>query len=447
METAAQVQLVFRGEVLHGFHVDDVKRALGERLRIDENGLANLFTAPRTVLKRAVAPTEAARYIATFAKLGAILHAEGLAAPPVSPPPARSAAALPLPTIVPPPEHVAPPPATVRSGPPAPAPIPAATRPLALAPTPDTPVAAAVEPEEVVCPNCNERQTKRLLCRACSTNIEMGLAAKAEADAAARAQALADRQRKYGIKTGIEPVADTSDAPRLWGLRFDGRLARLPYWTGSFVVLTVLYLLLVLLVQRPDTGRWILMGVGVVAVFLVSLRWTAMRLHDLNASGWWSVVLLVPYVGSAASLVLSFVPGTTGDNNYGEPPREGNWHHFGIAAGVFVLTVALTCSSLLSGWLRMQMDDDDGLESLDEPAASVTSAEHLLPAGPARTAYETVYATAPGFKAFASSTSGPWGWSGGASTLSRATAAAMQHCEAARRSEQAPCEILDASAQ
>ncbi|MET0351526.1 MAG: hypothetical protein ABW067_17160, partial [Rhizobacter sp.] len=229
METAAQVQLVFRGEVLQGFHVEDVKRALGERLRIDEKGLAGLFTAPRTVLKRAIAPTEAARYIATFAKLGAILHAEGLAPP--APAPTRSAAALPLPTIVAPPEDVAPPP-FVRSGPPAPAPIPAAVRPLALAPTPETPSAAAVDVEEVTCPHCKERQSKRLLCRNCSTNIEMALAAKAEADAAARAQTLAERQRKYGIKAGIEPVVDTSTAPRLWGVGFQGRLARLPYWTG-----------------------------------------------------------------------------------------------------------------------------------------------------------------------------------------------------------------------
>ena len=438
METAAQVQLVFRGEVLQGFHVEDVKRALGERLRIDEKGLASLFTASHTVLKRAVAPTEAARYIATFAKLGAILHAEGLA------PPARPSAGLSLPTIVAPPEDAAPPP-PVRSGPPAPAPIPAATRPLAIAATPETPAAADVE--EVVCPNCQERQSKRLLCRGCATNIEMALAAKAEADAVARAATLEERQRKYGIKTGMEPVAVTHTAPGLWGLSFHGRLSRLSYWTGGFAVTTVFYLIVIMLMARPSAGRWALFWLGGVLYFLISLRWTAMRLHDLNASGWWSVVLSVPYVGAAASLVLSFVPGTTGDNDYGEPPREGRWRDFGIAVGAFVLVVALTFSTLTAGLLRMYMEEDDGLESLDEPtAAAHTSAEHLLAPGPARNAFETSYTAAPGFKAFASSTSGPWGWFGGAPTLAHATAAAMQHCETQRRSEQAPCEILDASA-
>lgn len=442
METAAQVQLVFRGEVLQGFHVEDVKRALGERLRIDEKGLANLFTAPRTVLKRAVAPTEAACYIATFAKLGAILHAERLAPPA---PQARAATGLSLPTIVPPPDDVAPP-APVRSGPPAPAPIPAATRPLAIAPTPEAPAAADVE--EVVCPNCKERQSKRLLCRNCSTNIEMALAAKAEADAAARAATLAERQRKYGIKTGIEPVVNhTASAPGLLGLRFEGRLGRLPYWTGGFAITTVFYLIVIMLMARPSTGRWALFWLGGALYFLVSLRWTAMRLHDLNASGWWAVVLSVPYVGAAASLVLSFVPGTTGDNDYGEPPREGRWRDLAIAAGVFLLAVVLTFSTLTAGLLRFYMDEDDGLEPLDEPSAMApATAEHLLPPGAARHAFETAYTAAPGFKAFASSTSGPWGWSGGSATLSHATAAAMQHCESQRRSDQAPCEILAASA-
>jgi len=369
METAAQVQLVFRGEVLQGFHVEDVKRALGERLRIDEKGLATLFTAPRTVVKRAVAPTEAARYIATFAKLGAILHAESLAPPA---PPVRPATGLSLPTIVPPPEDAAPPPAA-RSGPPAPAPIPAATRPLALASAPEAPAAADVE--EVVCPNCQERQSKRLLCRSCATNIEMALAAKAEADAAARAAALAERQRKYGIKTGIEPerVVETSGEPGYWGLGFDGRMRRLPYWTGGFILLTALYLAALLLLQRPGSGGWVLLALFYLPCLVISLRWTAMRLHDLNASGWWAVVLFVPYVGAAAGLVLSFVPGNTGDNDHGEPPPDGRWSHLVAAAGAFVLSVVFTFSILTAVLMRVYLEDEDGLEALAEPGAVATS--------------------------------------------------------------------------
>lgn len=443
MGTAAQVQLVFRGEVLQGFHVEDVKRALGERLRIDEKGLANLFTAPRTVVKRAVAPTEAARYIATFAKLGAILHAEGLAPPA---PPVRPATGLSLPTIVPPPEHAAPPPAA-RSGPPAPAPIPAATRPLAPATAPEAPAAAGVE--EVTCPNCGERQSKRLLCRSCTTNIEMALAAKAEADAAARAATLAERQRKYGIKTRTEPepVMEASGEPDYWGLGFEGRMRRLPYWTGGFILLTALYLAALLFLQRPGSGGWVLLGLFYLPCLVISLRWTAMRLHDLNASGWWAVVLFVPYVGAAAGLVLSFVPGNTGDNDHGEPPPDGRWVHLVAAAGAFVLSVVFTFSILTAVLMRVYLADEDGLEALAEPGAAVTSsAEHPLPAGAARRAFESVYAAAPGFKAFASSPSGPWGWYGGAPTLAHATAAAMQRCEGQRQSDHAPCEILDASA-
>lgn len=530
-ESAADVQLVFRGEVLHGFRKDDVQRALGERLRIDDDGLARLFTTPRSVLKKSVSPTEAARYIATFARLGAILHAEAVPseaapAPAPEPEPEEPAVALSFATftsasVAPPPPPAPPPSASsfvVRNAeppqppvvrtvtpaslpsiefpeeaprlppppPPAPPPIPAAVAPVAFAPVApapippasavaaapaSTPVAAAAtasalpglalaEPpapvDEVTCPNCQERQPRRVLCRQCHTDIAMALAAKEETRAAERAA----RQEKRRIEMGLPSAEEAaSDAPGLWGLSFQGRLGRLPYWTGGIIWGTVMYLLLVLVLQRPDTGRWILFGLAGLVFSFYTLRWTALRLHDLNASGWWCVVLLVPYVGAAASLALSFVPGASGDNDYGEPPRPGRWRTFGIACGVLLLIVVLTWSAAINGLARMMAEDeDDDLIPMDsagvphETMPSESAPPTILQAGPAtlnaqgREAFQTVYAAAPAFKAFAASPSGPWGWYGGAGSLSRAAAEAMQQCEAHRRVDQPPCEIIDAAA-
>lgn len=45
------------------------------------------------------------------------------------------------------------------------------------------------------------------------------------------------------------------------------------------------------------------------------------RLHDLNLSGWWLLVDLLPYIGWAMMLVLLLLPGTRGRNRYGDDPR------------------------------------------------------------------------------------------------------------------------------
>ncbi len=56
----------------------------------------------------------------------------------------------------------------------------------------------------------------------------------------------------------------------------------------------------------------------VVSVAILSL--TVRRLHDLNLSGWWSIICLVPGVGLIFNLVLAFKKGTDGQNYYGPDP-------------------------------------------------------------------------------------------------------------------------------
>lgn len=144
---SAPVQLVFRGEVLAGFRLEDVQRDLGRLLRADEARLKHVFSGRSTVLKRGLPAAEAQRYVSRLAALGARVHVEPMTAPPSAP------AAGGWPTIAPPPEEdrrvaplVAAPaaalPAAVplaNSAPPAPAAgpaAPAAPLELALAPTP-----------------------------------------------------------------------------------------------------------------------------------------------------------------------------------------------------------------------------------------------------------------------------------------------------------------------
>jgi uncharacterized membrane protein YhaH (DUF805 family) len=58
-----------------------------------------------------------------------------------------------------------------------------------------------------------------------------------------------------------------------------------------------------------------LLALSVIQVFFVTHR----RLHDLNASGWWQLITLIP-MGQLLMIGLIFFKGTPTANNYGEPP-------------------------------------------------------------------------------------------------------------------------------
>ena len=68
------VKLVFFGETLEGFRVDDVKRSFAKLLKVDESLQATIFSGARVVLKRSVAAAEVHRYVTHLASIGARLH-------------------------------------------------------------------------------------------------------------------------------------------------------------------------------------------------------------------------------------------------------------------------------------------------------------------------------------------------------------------------------------
>ena len=110
----------------------------------------------------------------------------------------------------------------------------------------------------------------------------------------------------------------------------EGRLNRLRYlkyqvlWT---IISTVIGFILGLtggfLSGDPDsalivvpTGIWsFIAGVGGI---MVSIR----RLHDLDKTGWWLLIALIPFVNIIFALYLYLMPGTVGRNRFGEDPLQ-----------------------------------------------------------------------------------------------------------------------------
>jgi len=44
------------------------------------------------------------------------------------------------------------------------------------------------------------------------------------------------------------------------------------------------------------------------------------RLHDRDMSGWFYLLVFIPYLGGLILFVITLLPGTPGENRYGDDP-------------------------------------------------------------------------------------------------------------------------------
>jgi uncharacterized membrane protein YhaH (DUF805 family) len=111
---------------------------------------------------------------------------------------------------------------------------------------------------------------------------------------------------------------------------FQGRASRSEYWFWTFFVALLV------------TAGFVAMGIadvivggnsagiifGILAViaglglFLPSLAVAIRRLHDTNSSGWWYLLVLLPYVGGLIMFVWYCIKGTDGENRFGPDPLQ-----------------------------------------------------------------------------------------------------------------------------
>jgi uncharacterized membrane protein YhaH (DUF805 family) len=69
-------------------------------------------------------------------------------------------------------------------------------------------------------------------------------------------------------------------------------------------------------------GVGLLSGIYGLAILIPSLAVSVRRLHDIDRSGWWILIALVPLIGTIVLLVFALLEGTAGPNRYGPNPKE-----------------------------------------------------------------------------------------------------------------------------
>lgn len=94
---------------------------------------------------------------------------------------------------------------------------------------------------------------------------------------------------------------------------FDGRASREQFWMyiiGTLLVMAALTLL----------GSGLLIGLVSLGLFVPNLAITARRLHDVDKSGWWMFITLIPLAGWIILIVFLAQSGQSGDNRFGTNP-------------------------------------------------------------------------------------------------------------------------------
>lgn len=202
----------------------------------------------------------------------------------------------------------------------------------------------AAPPAQVTCPKCGHVQPKRTLCQQCATDMPAYILAQSQAareDAAARSPVNVSKTEGAEEENKYATMLMLPDPPALLGFDLEGRFTRSTYITasGCKCVLLILALFIAgLIVALTGIPLFLL---ALLLILLGGLFWmirdAVLRLHDLGISGWFGLLLLIPYVGILVSFLLALMPGKVEENEYGPPTQSTSMILAALTAIPFIL--------------------------------------------------------------------------------------------------------------
>ncbi|MCP4469869.1 MAG: DUF805 domain-containing protein [Gammaproteobacteria bacterium] len=114
---------------------------------------------------------------------------------------------------------------------------------------------------------------------------------------------------------------------------FKGRIGRLRYLaygvgTSFLLMLVMIPLLGASAFMGGEVGTSVVGMIGIavfyIATIVVSVMFGKRRLNDLNRSGWWFLLFIVPIANLLLAMYLLFFPGTEGGNDFGPAPQANS---------------------------------------------------------------------------------------------------------------------------
>jgi uncharacterized membrane protein YhaH (DUF805 family) len=196
--------------------------------------------------------------------------------------------------------------------------------------------------------------------------------------------------KKYqGIAMNIEHESLTNE-PAYEEIKFfspSSRLNRLRYWAHAMLVTIPFYVVLgisAFLGMQVSVVFWGIAVLAYIAMVAFGFILIIQRLHDLDKSGWLSLIILVPLANLFLLVFLIFFKGTEGRNTYGLPtPPNKTWHWI-LALGfpVFFLVLGILAAIAMPAYqnylMGVQQEQIQEMDSQDELLDEVPADEELL---------------------------------------------------------------------
>jgi len=105
-------------------------------------------------------------------------------------------------------------------------------------------------------------------------------------------------------------------------LSVSGRLRRSTY-IGRAILLSIPGVFLSIIAEDSyDDSLLGFAGIVLIISGILIFMQFVKRLHDINLSGWWGLINLIPYIGIVFGLIVIFIDGTKGFNLYGPDPKN-----------------------------------------------------------------------------------------------------------------------------
>lgn len=107
---------------------------------------------------------------------------------------------------------------------------------------------------------------------------------------------------------------------------FTGRAQRKEYWYFVLFNMIISFILAGIDLQTGmlniELGIGVLTSIYGLAVVIPGLAVCIRRLHDTNRSGWWILILLVPFIGSFVLIFFMVSNSDAEANKYGANPKQ-----------------------------------------------------------------------------------------------------------------------------
>lgn len=102
---------------------------------------------------------------------------------------------------------------------------------------------------------------------------------------------------------------------------FDGRATRSEFW--YFVLFNIIFSIVCGILDAIIGSKVGIIGlIYSLAVLLPSIAVATRRLHDINKSGWWQLIVLIPIIGAIVLIIWAVKDSMSGTNRYGDNPKS-----------------------------------------------------------------------------------------------------------------------------